>query len=144
MRFYLINREKDSFSATVYVIFLNKGLFKERAKERTVVNKPKPVLTKSRSGSKSPSTSPSRRSPTRSKTMVTDTAKSVEAKATEKNFQAYLNRLVDTHAVQIRNLVDEHNSLNEYIHLNKTYNNLPPNFAEKSLENCNLLASNND
>jgi hypothetical protein len=131
LKFYLINKEKESFTATVYVIFLNKGLFKERAKERGILNRPRPVQAKSksieRSGSKSPSSiSPTKRSPSK--------GKSTEAKTTEKNFQAYLNRLVDTHSVQIKSLVDEHNSLTEYIHINKSQNNLPQTFAEKSLE----------
>jgi len=122
LRFYLINKEKDSFVASVYAIFLNKGLFKEKAKERGVLNKSR---SGDRAGSRSPSP-PGKRSPSKGKTS--------ETKTTEKNFQAYLHRLVDNHSVQLKSLVDEHNSINEYIHMNKVHNNLPANFAGDSLE----------
>jgi len=124
LRFYLINKEKDSFIANVYAIFLNKGLFKEKSKDKSAI-KSKLSPSKSMLSSRSPSASPSRKSPSKSRS---------EAKTNDKNFQAYLNRLVDSHSVQLRSLVDEHNSINEYIHLNKVHNNLPPNFADDSLE----------
>lgn len=130
LRFYLINKEKDSFVANIYAIFLNKGLFKEKVKERTTLNKPKASPNHASSPlknySKSPSGSPSKKSPNRAKTM--------EVKANDKNFQAYLNRLVDNHSVQLKNLVEEHNSINEFIQLNKLQNNLPQSFASDHLE----------
>jgi len=135
LRFYLINKEKDSFAIQIYAIFLNKGLFKEKAKERGVLSKQK-VTTTTRvvttnsaltDRSKSPSSSsPSKRSNSK--------GKSNETKTTEKHFQAYLNRLVDSHSVQLKSLIDEHNSINEYIHLNKVQNNIPQHFAQDNLE----------
>jgi len=59
-----------------------------------------------------------------------------QVKANDKNFQAYLNRLVDNHSVQLKNLVEEHNSINEFIQLNKLQNNLPQSFASDHLETC--------
>lgn len=50
-----------------------------------------------------------------------------------------MSRLVDSHSAQLRSLVDEHNSVNEYIHLNKMQNNLPQNFATESTYTCTSL-----
>jgi len=71
LRFYLINKEKDSFIANVYAIFLNKGLFKEKAtKDKPSAIKAKLSPSKSMISSRSPSASPSRKSPAKAKAEV--------------------------------------------------------------------------
>jgi len=129
LRFYLINKDKDSLVVGIYAIFLNKGLFKERARERTSVKTTGATLTKSNSGDK-----PNSRSPTGSPGRRSNSKGNINEKTNDKNFQAYLNRLVDSHSTQLKTLIDEHNSVNEYIHINKVHNNLPPNFAHDNLE----------
>lgn len=65
----MINREKDFFTANVYIIFLNKGLFKERALEKGSATKAKEVQRRKdvSPGSRSPLRSPEKSSPTKNK-----------------------------------------------------------------------------